>query len=220
MTFLGLQTELDNRISSAKITGFWSESAKKEWINQAGMRVCDFKPWEALKHALYITTTGQREYYDYPANNNNAFKYNSIYNIIIEDEEYFGKDGRRRVKWDDYQKAKSREDEEKIFTNHNKYYFLNPVPEDGKTMSIWGLRRWQKLTEDTDEPILPQDFDEAIVRVALATCMRKAKRWDEARAELLEVLSPEGGVLMNIWNQEQDEGPRGYGGTIKHIRYE
>ena len=214
MTYKGLQDELDSRISAAKVTGFWSADAKKEWINFAGQRVCDFKPWEFLKKALTITTEDDREYYDYPDGDDNAFKYNSIYNIVIADEEYFDKDGRKRVTWDVYKRAKNRESEELIFTNHNKWYMLNPVPENGKVMSIYGLMRWVKLVNDADKPICPSEFDEAIVKLALSTCLRKSKKYNEANVEMMEVLNPEGGLLMNIWTQEQDEGPRGYGGVI------
>ena len=215
MSFKELQDSLDERISAAKITGFWSTNAKKEWINQAGQRVCDFMPWEAIKLALCITTEGGREYYDYPE----QFKYNSIYNIVIEDEDYGGNSGRSRYMWDDYQKSKNLELTDLIFTNHNKWYMLNPVPENGKKMSLYGLRRWSTLTADADEPILPTEFDEAIVRIALSSCYRKAKMYDEARAELAEIVSPEGGLLMNVWRQELSEGPRGYGGTVKVSRW-
>jgi len=214
MNFEELQQDLDDRISAAKVTGFWSVDAKKEWLNQAGQRVCDFRPWEFLKTAKTITTMGEREYYDYPE----EFKYNSIYNIKIEDEEYYSEAGRYRKKWDDFQRYKNAGSIDKIFTNHNKWYFLCPVPEDGKTMQLYGLRKWEKLIEDTDEPITPSEFDEAIVRTALASCLRKARRHDEANSHIAEIFSPEGGVLLNLWIQEQDEGPRGYAGTIKSTR--
>jgi len=219
MTFLELQTDLDNRISAAKVTGFWSVAAKKEWLNQAGQRVCDYKPWEFLKTALYLTTRDSREYYDYPVGTDKGLKYNSIYNIVIADEDYLEKDGRTRKKWDDFQRDKLREGDELIYSNHSKWYFLYPVPEDGKEMVIYGLRRWVTLVDDTDEPISPREFDEAIVRIALAACMRKAKKWNEANAEVSEILSPEGGQLMTLWDQEGDEGPRGYGGQMITSRF-
>lgn len=224
MNFEELQEALDDRISSAKVTGFWSTDAKKRWLNQAGQRVCDFKPWEWIKKAVYTETRDEREYYDYPEASAqtdwDTFKFNSIYNIMIEDEDYGAEGGRRRQIWDDFQRAKHTEDDDYIFTNHNKWFFLYPVPEDGKEMVLYGLKKWRELEENDDEPISPTEFDEAIVRIALASCMRKAGMVNEARAELLEVLSPEGGLLNNLWMQEQDEGPRGYGGQFKHIRYQ
>lgn len=219
MNFEELLEELDDRISAAKTTGFWDTDAKKKWINQAGQRVCDFAPWEFLKKAVYIQTTGDREYYDYPDHDNFDFKLNSIYNIVIEDEDYNNRDGRTRKKWDVFQKHKNQNLREKIFTNHNRYYFLHPIPENDKKMTIYGIQRWKPLTDNTDEPLTPSDLDEAIVRVALATCLRKARRHDEARAELAEVIG-EGGILSRLFNQQQNEGPRGYGGKIKNVRFQ
>ncbi len=218
-----LLEDLDDRISAAAITGLWPDDFKLRAINQAGQRVCDFKPWEWLKRAVYTTTRDEKEYYDYPEDvpqlDGESFKLNSIYNIVIEEEEYYGDDGRMRKKWDDFQRNKNLEKEELIFTNHNKWFFLHPVPEDGKEMVLYGLLRWRDLENDNDEPISPVEYDEAIVRIALATCLRKAKKHDEARAEVAEVLSPEGGILMTLYTQEMDEGPRGYSGKFNHIRY-
>lgn len=224
MTFSQLQTELDNRISAAKVTGFWSDDAKKEWLNQAGQRVCDFKPWEWLKKAVYIDTRDDREYYDYPEaspqTDQDSLKLNSIYNIVIEDEEYNDDDGRIRKTWDEIQRAKHKELDVLWFANHNKWFFLYTVPDNGKEMILYGLRRWRKLSDDADEPISPDEYDEAIVKIALATCLRKAKRYDEANVEMTEVLNPEGGMLVNLWTQEQDKGPRGYGGEMGHRRFQ
>jgi len=214
MTFKELQDALDDRISAANITGFWSEDAKKQWLNDAGQRVCDYRPWEFLRVAKTITTREDREYYDYPE----EFKYNSIYNIVIEDEEYYGAGGRIRKMWDSFQKEKQEETGLKIFTNHNQWYFLYPVPENDKTMQIYGIRKWEELENDSDEPISPSELDEAIIRVALASCLRKSKRYDEANIETAEVFSPESGVLLNAWIQEQGEAPRGYVGRIKTTR--
>jgi hypothetical protein len=223
MNLKELLEDLDDRISAAKVTGFWSPEMKTIWLNQAGQRICDFRPWEWIKKAVYTTTRDDREYYDYPEAANqtswDSLKMNSIYNIVIEDEEYGENDGRIRKTWDEYQRAKHREDETKIFTNHNRWYFLNPVPDNGKEMALYGLKRWRTLEDDDDEPISPTEFDEPLVRIALTSCMRKAGMYNEARAELLEVISPEGGVLANLWMQEQDEGPKGYGGRINHVRF-
>lgn len=223
MNFKELQDELDDRISASKVTGFWSEDAKKQWINQAGQRVCDFKPWEWLKKSVYIQTREDREYYDYPEPANatswDSLKMNSIYNITIEGEEYGDNDGRRRKLWDEYQKAKNRGDNRYIFTNHNGWYFLHPIPENDKKMTLYGLRRWRKLVADTDEPITPEEYREPIARIALASCLRKAGMHNEARSELLEIVGPDGGLLASLWTQEQDEGPRGYGGGFIHRRY-
>lgn len=220
MDFQELQDELDSRISAAKLSGFWTPAAKKIWINSAGQRVCDFKRWRWLELALTTETRSSKEYYDYPTEAGNDFKKDSIYNIEIAGEEYpDDQTGRARVPWAEFKKQKQSGSDWKIFSNHNGFFFLHPVPENGKEMSLYGLRKWVKLVNGTDKPISPSEYDEAIVRIALATCLRKAKKYREAQAELLEVLDPNVGVLALLWQQEISEAPQGYAGEAQNARW-
>lgn len=219
MTFQELQTELDGRISASNASGFWTTTEKKSWLNQAGQRVVDFWNWPFLELALEITTSGSKQYYDYPGGTV-RFKPNSIYQIDIAGESYArGVAGRRRVTWEQFQKKVQQEDDELVFANHNGFYFLNPVPANDKTMSIYGKKGWQTLVGNTDEPITPPELDEAIVRIALASALRKAKKYNEAKAELLEVLDPNVGVLALFKNQILSEDSLGYGGEAQSSRF-
>ena len=123
---------------------------KKSWINSAGQRVCDYKRWKWLELALETTTRDQSEYYDYPNQSGVSFKKDSIYQIDVEDETYSpDQSGRLRVNWTQFQKAKQiGDDSRKIFTNHNGYFFLYPIPADEKTLSLYGLRKWVKLVDE------------------------------------------------------------------------
>lgn len=218
-TLLDFRGDLDARISAAKASGFWKDATKNEWLNLAGQRVCDFWRWAALELALDTVSRNSKEYYDYPPAPN-EFKMNSIYNIIIDGEDYHDDvSGRRRVNWNVYLKAKQQSSDDLIFTNHNGFYFLNPVPEDGKAISIFGLKKWRTLVSDSDESVLPTEFDEAIVRIALAACLRKAKKYGEAKAELLEVLDPNIGILANIKSQQEAEAPQGDAGQAQSSRW-
>lgn len=219
-TTLGeLRTDLDNRISAAKVSGFWTPTMKDAWLNAAGQRVCDWYRWKCLELALETVTRDGKEYYDYPSPPN-EFKKDSIYQIDVEGEDYpDDESGRTRVNWTQFQKAKQQSSDDLIFTNHNGYYFLHPVPEDGKTLSLYGLKKWLDLGSDDDESILPTEFDEAVVRIALAACLRKAKKYAEAKAELVEVLDPQVGILANIKSQQETEAPQGYGGEAQSSRW-
>lgn len=183
MTKAELLQDLNDRISAASVSGFWDNEMKISWLDAAGQRVCDFYRWPFLELALEKTTADSREYYDYPTGAV-RFKPNSIYQIDIEDETYgLNVQGRRRVNWAQFQKKKQENDGELVFTNHNGFFFLHTVPTDGKVMSLYGLKAWQKLSglTDDDEPITPVEMDEAIVRLALATALRKAKKYNDAR---------------------------------------
>jgi len=217
MNFSELQQELDNRIAAAKVSGFWTSAMKKEWINKAGERVCDFRRWKVLELAKQTTTKPNWEYYDYPS----EFKTNSIYYMEVDGNEYIEKS------WDDYQAYKEAESTDKIFTSYDAFYFINPTPtESNLTIDIWGIKKWVKLVNDADIPILPSEFDEAIIKLALATCLTKERRYDEARIEKVEVEEPSnpmiensGGILAKLGASEESEGPKGYYGTAKSTRW-
>jgi len=221
MTKAELLQGLNDKISAAKVSGFWTETMKIQWLDDAGVTVCNFYRWPFLELALTKQTEEQREYYDYPGGIY-RFKPNSIYYLAIEGESYpAGQAGRRRVNWEQFQEKKQEASDDLVFTNHNGFYFLYGIPEDGKTMSLIGLKGWKKLEDQTDEdePITPMEFDEAIIRIALASCLRKAKKYAEAKAELSEVLDPQIGVLAQIKGQTEVEGPQGEGGTAKTSRW-
>jgi len=225
-TLIELLNDLDSRISAAKISGFWTRAMKIEWLNQAGQRVCDWSGplgmpyhWPFLELALKTQTGDEAEYYDYP-DEPNALKQNSIYQISIEDEEYFTPyAGRRRVNWEQFIRHKQEEVTEKVFSNHNGYYFLYPVPLDGKELTLYGLKKWRTLVNDEDETTTPEEMNEAVVRVALATCQRKAKKYNEAKAELTEIFDPSVGVLSQLKAQYDNESPQGYGGEARSSRW-
>lgn len=221
MTKAELLQDLNDRISAAKVSGIWTDEMKINWLDNAGQRACGFYPWTFLELALEKTTVDSRQYYDYPSGAV-RFKPNSIYQIDIEDEEYpAGQQGRRRVNWQQFQKMIQEESDELVFTNHNGFFFLNTIPTDGKTMSLYGRKGWRKLSEltDDDEPVSPTEFDEPIVRLALAACLRKAKKYDQARAEALEVLDPNVGLLAMLKMEFEEEAPKGYGGEAQSSRF-
>lgn len=221
MTKEELIQDLNDRISAASVTGFWTEAMKVSWLDAAGKTVCNFYRWPFLELALEKQTTESREYYDYPAGAN-RFKPNSIYQVDIEGESYpIGQAGRRRINWQQFQERKQEQNPDPVFSNHNGFLFLYPVPENSKTMSLYGLQGWRLLSEmnATEEPITPMELDEAIVRIALAACLRKAKKYAEAKAELVEVLDPTIGLLAQVKMQTEVEGSQGDGGTAKSSRW-
>jgi hypothetical protein len=208
MTLNELLTELNNRISATAISGFWTASMKKEWINKAGERICNFKRWKFLEKAKWTYSTANREYYDYP----DDFKANSIYYMEVDGKEYIEKS------WDDYQAFKAAGSTDKIFANHNEFYFINPIPKvSGLEILIFGIRKWLKLTADTDKPILPSEFDEAIIKLALATALQKERRYSEATFEIGEVEGANG-ILAKIAERE-DEETKGHIGKATHVHF-
>ncbi len=219
ITLAELIQDLDDEIAASAAQGFWTPAMKKDWLNRAGQKVCGFYRWPFLELAVYTTTRDQKEYYSYP-HGALRFKPNSIYQISIAGEDYpAGQQGRLRVSWQQYVKAKQEESDEKIFANHNGFYFLNPVPTDSKEMVLYGLKGWQELVNNADTPVTPTEFDDSIIRLAKAAALRKSKKYREAQAELVEVLDPQVGSLALLKNEIENEGAVGYGGEAQSSRW-
>ncbi len=93
-------------------------------------------------------------------------------------------------------------------------------------ITIWGNKRWVKLAVADDASILPSEFDEPIIKLALATCLQKERRYSEANSEIAEVEAPKnplvegsGGILAKIADREDEEGPKGYVGKATSSRF-
>lgn len=219
ITLAEMLQDLDDEIASSAAQGFWTPDMKKDWLNRAGQKVCGYYRWPFLELSVYTTTRDQKEYYTYP-HGELRLKPNSIYQISIAGEDYpSGQQGRLRVSWQQYIKAKQEESDERIFANHNGFYFLNPLPEDDKEMVLYGLKGWQKMVDDDDTPVTPTEFDDAIIKIAKAQCLRKAKKYREAQAELVDVFNQEVGILAMLKHEIENEGAAGYGGEAQSSRW-
>lgn len=219
ITLAELRQDLKDQVAASAAQGFWTDAMFNDWLNWAGKKVCGFYRWPFLELAVYTTTRDQKQYYSYPKGAL-RFKPNSIYQISIEGEDYpVSQQGRLRRSWQQFVKADQEDEDEKIFSNHNGFYFLNPIPADGKEMTLYGLKGWQTLSADADTPITPTEFDEVIVQLALARALRKGKKYKEAQAELVEVLDPNVGSLAMLKADIEAEGSKGQGGIAQSSRW-
>jgi len=214
-----LRTALNNRISSAKVSGFWTSGQKDEWLNFALVRICDWRRWKFLELAKTVDggSVADQEHYDYP----DDFKTDSIYYMEVDGDEYLKKE------WMDYQTYKANESSDKIFTSHNNYYFIYPVIDEvGLVIDIWGIVKPTKMTSDEHTTGIPSEFDESVIKLAFAKCLKKARRTNEALIEENEVLAPanprvegSGGTLAQLAAREEDDAPKGYIGKAKSTRF-
>lgn len=212
-----LRTKLDDKIAASKTNGFYSNTQKNSWINSAGSRVCNYRNWKTLENAKYTASIGDHDYYDEPE----EFQADSIYAMKIDGEEYDKKE------WDDFQDYVDNESKEKVFATHDGKYFINPIPEDSDLeICIWGILKWDKLTADADESILPDKFDEAIVMLALAECLDKKKDYSGALTIRKQVEDPEnpqlpgsGGILARLGNREDEGAKKGSVGKARSTRF-
>jgi len=189
MQFQEFLQELNSRMSASKTTGFWSEEAKKRWINTAIIRVCNFARWKFLrKHSTILTEKDKEAYYQ-------PFDYKSMIFLKVDGETYHPVDP------EEYQSGDYAW--EKVFTIIGDQFLINPtIPEDGKIIDVYYQRRPIKLVEPTDEPITPEEMDEPIVKLALGVCLKKEKgREDDAKEEILEANA----LLQEIKDREGEE---------------
>lgn len=226
--------DLNARIAAAKVSGFWKDTDKDRWINKAIIRACNYARFKFLsKHATQLTElfpdgTG-RESYFLPFD----FKPGGMIYLSVDGEEY------HKVSEEAFLSRKSDEKIGVIFSlqqdilhagsntdwRWNKIYaligdeyFLNPIPAEANLIiDIFYKRRPVRLVEDTDEPITPEEMDEPILKLALATCLAKepGKR-GEAEKEVIEAHA----LLQQIKDREDEEPNTAFKGQATSTRWQ
>lgn len=191
-------------MTASKTTGFWSEEDKGRWIHQAIIRACNYARWKFLrKHSTILTEKDKEAYYL-------SFDYKSMIFLKVDGETYHPVDDPA-----DYQSGNYAW--EKVFTIIGDQFLIKPtIAEDDKIIDIYFQRRPVKLVEPTDEPITPEEMDEPIVMLALATCLKKEPgREREAKEVTLEATA----LLQQIKDREDEEPTDIYRGKAISSRH-
>jgi len=207
------RTDLSARMSASKITGFWKDSDKDRWINKAIVRACNYARWKFLsKHSSQLTELNSdgsgKESYFLPFD----FKPGGMIFLSLDKAEY------HKVGEETYLSTKSNNDLiQNIFTIIGDEFFLNPVPtEAGKIIDFYYKRRPVRLVEDTDEPITPEEMDEAIVKLALSVCLSKIPgKKAESQQEVIEAHT----MLAQVKEREDEEPSSVFKGQATSSRW-
>ena len=85
-----------------------------------------------------------------------------------------------------------------------------------QVIGTYGQLKWVVLSGDTDESINPEAYDEAIIKLAFASALKKERRFSEANSEIDEV---ENSILPRLFDQATKEAPKGYIGNAKSTRW-
>lgn len=162
------------------------------WINLAGLEAWDYAPW-ILKEKSYTVDSGtvaSQEYYDYP----DDFVNDSIFLLRVQNSDG-DMETYKKVRYLDYIKVREEDDEddEALWSDHNRWYFINPNTWDnasGRTLEIWGILRWTQLTaSDALLPFSPNSDNEensgnhAIIRLAYSYALDSEKLDNPQKAE-------------------------------------
>jgi len=205
-------TDLESMLSTVNLSGFFTPAMKIGWINQAGKRVYNFEKWPWLMHALK-TQTELSEWYEQPA----RFKKGSIERITIgtgvEEKEYDIKS------WNLYKDIRDNQGGQRASALLGSQFFIYPTPEIiNEEIGIYGQLKWVTLTSPSDEAITnSEDYDEAIVKLAFASALKKERRFAEANSEVEEVIQE---ILPRLYQQETKQAPQGYIGTQTSTRWQ
>lgn len=227
MQFQEFTQDLDARIAASKITGFWKPEDKERWLNKSVIRACNYAPWKFLsKHAsqlIELNLDGTiKENYFLPFD----FKPGGMILLKVYDPATLK--GKKHFKVDiDAFHAKTYP-YERVYTIVGDEYFVNlaeliedssvaAAQMEGKVMDIFYKRRPVKMVEPTDEPITPEEMDEAIIKFAFAICLTKTPgRSAEAVKEINEANS----MLQQIRDREDEEPSSVYKGQATSTRWQ
>jgi len=213
-TLAEYRADLEALLSTVNLTGFFTDAIKNEFINRSGRRVYNFQTWPFLNHALKTQSVANDEYYEQPS----RFKKGSIYRITVgegtSEEEY------DMVSLNLYKQLKEQSSDSKISTVIGGQYFINPIlTENNLVIGVYGQLKWVDLVADGDKSINPEAFDEAIIKHAFASALKKERRFSEANSEIDEVENAQSGILPRLYNQATKESPKGYVGNVQSSRW-
>lgn len=213
-TLAEYRADLEALLSTVNLSGFFTDAIKDEFINRAGKRVYNFQTWPWLNHALKTQSVAGDEYYEQPS----RFKRGSIFRITVgenQDEEEYD-----MVSLNLYKELKAGSSDNKVSTVIGSQYFIYPtLTESNLVIGVYGQLKWVELVDDADESINPEAFDEAIVKLAFASALKKERRFSEANSEVDEVENANSGILPRLYNQATKESPKGYVGQVKSSRW-
>lgn len=193
-------------MSAAKTTGFWSDADKKRWINKSIIRACNFSKWNFLNHHSTQLTEKDGEAYFNPFD----YKPGGMMFLKVDGKEY------AKASVENYQSGNHVW--ERVFCILGDQYLVKPTPtEDGKLIDIYYRRRPVPLVNDTDEPITPEEMEEAIVKLALGICLKKEpNRSNDADKQVLEATA----ILQQIKDRQDEEGGEaGFTGQATSSRF-
>ena len=193
-------------MSAAKTTGFWSEADKKRWINKSIVRACNFAKWNFLNHHSTQLTEKDSEAYFNPFD----YKPGGMMFLKVDGQEH------AKTSVENYQSGNHVW--ERVFCILGDQYLVKPTPlEDGKLIDIYYCRRPVPLVNDTDEPITPEEMEEAIIKLALGICLKKEpNRGTDADKQILEASA----ILQQIKDRQDEEGGEaGFAGQATSSRF-
>ena len=176
MNFGDHKNALRDDLSISSGDSFYSDTAIERFIQRALDWYAGLHFWEETKFAYERPITSsevsdEANYFDYP----DDFYTDSIYRIDDDEGNEYDKKN-----WEDYLRFLNDNDvtdDDYIFSSHDRQFFINPTPTSTITLSLWGHKKPDTLSNDSDTHPFSDDPDacEIINLYALGLALRKAR---------------------------------------------
>lgn len=171
---------------------------RKLWINDAYKHLLGLLKMQEMKGTIEQATVAAQPLYLVPSNVRSVLRVG-----VIDDETYTTQGGRKLTLIDEhsYRMLPDTDAEPVSYFRYGRMLVLYPTPDDVRTM-IWEVvARPASLVDDTDSPIVPEEFHEAILLRAKHVGFRALRRYTDAAAAQNDFVS----TIRFLRDAEADE---------------
>lgn len=184
MTFQDFQTNIYDDLSVSTSDTFYSLAYIKRRINANMKRVAGYFNWPQTEDAVNRDSEAGQEWYNYPEN----MKQDSIKKLMYNGEYY------DKINYPDYLRYKKdfgANATDKVFTDFQNKYFINPTPATAipAGISLWGQVIPADMSANSD--VTPfyndPDIEQIIYDFTLADCYKKGRGTMYERGRNLEI---------------------------------
>jgi hypothetical protein len=178
-TLLSLGTDLQSQLANrADVTS----PRRAKWINRAYRHLCAMLPLPELKYSFGLTLVADQPMYLLPKTAAGWVSTGVIKQAGLADADNYPSGG---IPWtfiseQQYIELPDRTDRPTAFLRYRDMAVVWPTPEDVHTAVFYSRIRPQDLVADTDSPILPPEWHEAILLAARYRALRDLREWKEA----------------------------------------
>lgn len=172
MTNLEIKTNIkdDFSIASGANDAFYNDTYIQLVANRAVKWLADLHDWQQTQYGYTRSSVALQEYYNYPED----FKTDRIWKLRFNGINYDRKSFADYLK---YQEDNTNSATDKIFTDFQRQFFINPAPTTIATIEIWGHKMPDTMSASGDtHPFAGEaDLEEAIVQYGVGICLKKAR---------------------------------------------
>jgi hypothetical protein len=174
-----------------------------KWINWAYKHAAGMLNMAELKHSFSFNLVVDQPFYRLPSS------VVMVRSVSVVDTETYLPGGRTLDRIDDllYRRLDEESDEPTCFFRWNRVLVFWPTPTTARAVTVDGQIRVIDLEDDTDSPILPEEFHEAIMLFAKARALRATRQFGAANLAMNDAV----GIIRPLVNHEAEERATSHG---------